>query len=64
LATAAAALAATADRRPRTPEELVRACTQAANEGDQEKFLAQYAPGIRIYRFPGELAPEGRRAPL
>ncbi len=33
--------------------------TQAANDGDLEKFLAQYAPGIPKYRFPGELASEG-----
>lgn len=44
---------------PRTPEQVVRAYTQAANDGDLEKFLAQYAPGIRKYRFPGELASEG-----
>ena len=44
---------------PRTPEAVVRAYTDAANEGDLEKFLAQYAPGIRKYRFPGELASEG-----
>jgi hypothetical protein len=44
---------------PRTPEQVVRAYTDAANEGDLEKFLAQYAPDIRKYRFPGELASEG-----
>jgi len=43
----------------RSAEEVVRAYTQAANDGDLEKFLAQYAPGIRKYRFPGELASEG-----
>jgi hypothetical protein len=32
---------------------------QAATDGDLEKFLAQYAPGIRKYRFPGTLASEG-----
>ena len=50
---------ASASGRPRTPEEVVRAYTQAANEGDLEAFLALYAPGIRKYRFPGELASEG-----
>jgi hypothetical protein len=55
----AAVLAATSTGAPRTPEEVVRAYTEAANEGDLEKFLAQYAPGIRKYRFPGELASEG-----
>jgi hypothetical protein len=43
----------------RSPAEVVRAYTQAANDGDLETFLAQYAPGIRKYRFPGELASEG-----
>lgn len=43
----------------RSPEEVVRAYTQAATDGDLEKFLAQYAPGIRKYRFPGTLASEG-----
>jgi hypothetical protein len=52
-------LGASEGSRTRTPEEVVRAYTQAANEGDLEAFLAQYAPGIRKYRFPGELASEG-----
>jgi hypothetical protein len=43
----------------RSPEAVVRAYTQAANDGDLETFLALYAPGIRKYRFPGELASEG-----
>jgi hypothetical protein len=43
----------------RTPEQVVRAYTQAANDGDLEAFLAHYAPDIRKYRFPGQLASEG-----
>ena len=42
-----------------SPEEVVRAYTEAANRHDLEAFLALYAPGIRKFRFPGELASEG-----
>jgi hypothetical protein len=42
-----------------TPEAVVRAYTEAANRHDLEAFLALYAPDIRKYRFPGELASEG-----
>lgn len=59
LAVATLAPAEPAAPSSRTPEEVVRAYTEAANEGDLEKFLAQYAPGIRKYRFPGALASEG-----
>lgn len=55
----AAWTASAGDLASRSPEEVVRAYTQAANDGDLEKFLAQYAPTIRKYRFPGELASEG-----
>lgn len=41
------------------PEDVVRAYTAAANRHDLEAFLALYAPTIRKYRFPGELASEG-----
>lgn len=42
-----------------SPESVVRAYTQAANEGNVERFLAFYAPGIRKFRFPGQLTSEG-----
>lgn len=44
---------------PPNPERVVRAYTEAANRHDLEGFLALYDPGIRKYRFPGELASEG-----
>jgi hypothetical protein len=59
LGLAAMAMGLAANPAPRTPEQVVRAYTEAANAGDLERFLAQYAPGIRKYRFPGELASEG-----
>ncbi len=37
----------------------MRAYTEAANRHDLEAFLALYAPGIRKFRFPGELTSEG-----
>ena len=49
-------IAAAADA---SAESVVRAYTAAANQHDLEGFLALYAPGIRKYRFPGELASEG-----
>ncbi len=57
LAIAAPALAQPSS--PPTPEAVVRAYTEAANRHDLEAFLALYAPDIRKYRFPGELASEG-----
>lgn len=48
-----------ADPAKASPEEVVRAYTEAANRHDLEAFLALYAPGIRKFRFPGELASEG-----
>jgi hypothetical protein len=48
-----------ADSAPATAEEVVRAYTEAANRHDLEAFLALYAPGVRKFRFPGELASEG-----
>lgn len=42
-----------------TPEEVVRAYTDAANRHDLEAFLALYAPTIRKFRFPGQLTSEG-----
>lgn len=57
---AAAAVSSASDApSPRSPEQVVRAYTRAANAGDLEAFLALYAPTIRKYRFPGELASEG-----
>jgi hypothetical protein len=41
------------------PEAVVRAYTDAANRHDLEGFLALYAPDIRKFRFPGELASQG-----
>lgn len=37
----------------------MKACTEAANTGDRERFVSLYHPAIRKYRFPGELASEG-----
>jgi hypothetical protein len=37
----------------------VRGYAEAANRHDLEAFLALYVPGIRKFRFPGELASEG-----
>jgi len=51
--------ARSADRLPASPEAVVRAYTDAANRHDLEAFLALYAPDIRKFRFPGELASEG-----
>jgi uncharacterized protein (TIGR02246 family) len=42
-----------------SPEAVVRAYTDAANRHDLEAFLALYAPDIRKFRFPGELASSG-----
>ena len=42
-----------------SPESVVRAYTDAANRHDLEGFLALYAPDIRKFRFPGELASQG-----
>jgi hypothetical protein len=42
-----------------SPEAVVRAYTDAANRHDLEGFLALYAPDIRKFRFPGELASSG-----
>ena len=42
-----------------SPEAVVRAYTDAANRHDLEGFLALYAPDIRKFRFPGELASQG-----
>lgn len=44
---------------PASPEEVVRAYTDAANRHDLEAFLALYAPSIRKFRFPGEMTSEG-----
>ena len=42
-----------------SPEAVVRAYADAANRHDLEAFLALYAPDIRKFRFPGELASSG-----
>jgi hypothetical protein len=42
-----------------SPEAVVRAYTDAANHHDLEGFLTLYAPDIRKFRFPGELASSG-----
>jgi hypothetical protein len=42
-----------------SPEEVVRAYTDAANRHDLEGFLALYAPTIRKFRFPGQMTSEG-----
>jgi hypothetical protein len=52
-------IARTADPAPASPEEVVRAYTEAANRHDVEGLLALYAPSIRKFRFPGELTSEG-----
>ncbi|HEY5756103.1 MAG TPA: nuclear transport factor 2 family protein [Steroidobacter sp.] len=52
-------IARTADTADASPEEVVRAYTEAANRHDLEAFLALYASGIRKFRFPGELTSEG-----
>jgi hypothetical protein len=49
----------TAESVVASPEEVVRAYTEAANRHDLESFLALYAPDIRKFRFPGELASAG-----
>lgn len=51
--------AASPASKPSTPEEVVRAYTDAANRHDLEGFLALYAVDIRKYRFPGELTSQG-----
>src|SRR3954468_16229909 len=51
--------AASPASHPSTPEEVVRAYTDAANRHDLEAFLALYAADIRKYRFPGELTSQG-----
>jgi hypothetical protein len=53
------ASARAADSAQASPEEVVRAYTEAANRHDLEAFLALYAPSIRKFRFPGELTSEG-----
>lgn len=53
------AIARTADTSHASPEEVVRAYTEAANRHDLEAFLALYSPDIRKFRFPGELTSEG-----
>jgi hypothetical protein len=42
-----------------SPEAVVRAYTQAANDGDLDAFLSLYDPKIRKFRFPGQLTSEG-----
>src|SRR5689334_17072729 len=44
---------------PRTPEEVVRAYTDAANRHDLEAFLALYADDVRKFRFAGEMTSQG-----
>lgn len=52
--------AATARAAPASPEGVVRAYAEAANQHDVDALLALYAPGVRKYAFPGTLASEGR----
>jgi hypothetical protein len=40
-------------------EAVVRAYTDAANDGDLDRFLSLYDPSIRKFRFPGQLTSEG-----
>lgn len=44
---------------PADPEDVVRAYTDAANEGDLDRFLSLYDPSIRKFRFPGQMTSEG-----
>jgi uncharacterized protein (TIGR02246 family) len=55
-----AILTTAASAAPMSPEEVVRAYADAASRRDVEALLALYAPDVRKYRFPGELASEGR----
>jgi len=55
----AAMASQTASAADLSPEAIVRAYTDAANRHDLEAFLALYAPDIRKFRFPGELASSG-----
>jgi hypothetical protein len=52
---------ASAEPAPRvlTPEEVVRAYTDAANRHDLDAFLALYADDVRKFRFAGELTSQG-----
>lgn len=52
---------ASADPAPTvpTPEEVVRAYTDAANRHDLDAFLALYADDVRKFRFAGELTSQG-----
>ncbi|MBB6096370.1 hypothetical protein HNQ60_005292 [Povalibacter uvarum] len=43
----------------KTPEQVVREYTDAANRHDLDAFLALYSPAIRKFRFPGEQTSEG-----
>ncbi len=54
-----ASYAASPASKSSTPEEVVRAYTDAANRHDLEAFLALYAADIRKFRFPGELTSQG-----
>ena len=42
-----------------TPEQAVRAYTDAANRHDLEAFLALYADDVRKFRFAGEMTSQG-----
>lgn len=59
LATLAIAVPFAASAAPKDPEAVVRAYAEAATRHDLEGLLALYAPDIRKYRFPGELASQG-----
>lgn len=45
--------------RTLTPEEVVRAYTDAANRHDLDAFLALYADDVRKFRFAGEMTSQG-----
>ena len=45
--------------RALTPEEVVRAYTEAANRHDVDAFLALYADDVRKFRFAGEMTSQG-----
>lgn len=42
-----------------TPEEVVRAYTDAANRHDFDAFLGLYADDVRKFRFAGEMTSQG-----
>src|SRR4051812_25267791 len=42
-----------------TPEEVVRAYTDAANRHDLDAFLTLYADDVRKFRFAGQLTSQG-----